>query len=302
VVHVAALVMGQPRHHASITRTSGKAAERFRRDRRVVPVWKKLLDVLYPPRCAACGIPEETLLCGRCQALVERIGPPFCLRCGLPFDPEAKGGELCADCRGARQPFQMARAFGRHDGVLREALHSFKYDRIRALGPVLGELLLECFEDSGEKSAPAGGREGNLRGLESRRLPPEKLRATGFDVICPVPLHPVRLRERGFNQAEVLARAVSSGVGIGVVEGLERLRLTKPQTGLDPRARMENVRGAFAAHAEKVAGKRILLIDDVWTTGATLVECAKVLMRAKARQVSILTLTRAAGQTAAAAM
>jgi predicted amidophosphoribosyltransferase len=197
----------------------------------------------------------------------------------------------------------MARAFGRHDGVLREAVHSFKYDRIRALGPVLGKLLLECFEDSGEKSLSAGGCRGAAAGPESARLlPPEKLRASGFDLICPVPLHHVRLRERSFNQAEVLARAVSSGVGIGVVEGLERLRLTKPQTGLDPRARMENVRGAFAAHAEKVAGKRILLIDDVWTTGATLVECAKVLMRAKARQVSILTLTRAAGQTAAAAI
>jgi predicted amidophosphoribosyltransferase len=269
----------------------------------VVSVWKKLLDLLYPPRCAACGIPEETLLCGRCQALVERIRPPFCLRCGLPFDPEAKGGELCADCRSAKQPFEMARAFGRHHGVLRETLHSFKYDRIRALGPVLGKFLLECFDDSGEKSHSVGGCDGGLRGVESARLlPSEKLRASGFDIICPVPLHPVRLRERGFNQAEVLAGTVSSAVGIGVVEGLERLRLTKPQTGLDPRARRENVRGAFAAHTAKVAGRRILLVDDVWTTGATLVECAKVLTRAKARKVSILTLTRAAGPTAPAAI
>jgi len=240
-------------------------------------LWRASLDLLFPPRCLVCRQFGPEVICEGCFGRVHPIQQPKCHVCGLPFDPLAKVEELCADCRAHNWPFVMGRAYGYYEGALREAICRLKYDYKRPLGPILGGLLVSCFEPAKENGAPP-------------------LPADSIDAICPVPLHHVRLYQRGFNQSEALARAVGESLGKPVEGLLARTRMTEPQVGLPHNKRRENVRGAFAV-AEAVdpaslQGRRVLVLDDVWTTGETLRECARVLKRAGA-QVYLLALARA---------
>ena len=201
------------------------------------------------------------------------VAPPICPKCGWPFPSpralEASPTHLCARCRTKRIHFAVARAatLYREAGQAREAILAFKYTGRETLGRYLAELMAE-------RSGPI-------------------LDAGPWDVLVPVPLHPRRERERGFNQAAFLARHVGRRVGLPVApRALRRVRQTPPQSG-DADARRRNVRGAFAvARPPDVAGRSILLIDDVLTTGATANECARTLRRARARRVGVFTLAR----------
>jgi len=233
---------------------------------------RPLLDLVLPPRCLSCGelVADPGALCGSCFAAVRFITAPLCDRCGAPFpDPQddADGTPpLCATCHGAPPAFDRARAVLAYDDHSRALLLAFKHaDRTDAAQPLAAWM------------ARAGA------GLLAQT-----------DLIVPVPLHRWRLWKRRYNQAALLAGALArmSGRPWDPLV-LHRARSTPPQGGLGRAGRRANVRGAFrVARPDRVAGRRVLLVDDVLTTGATVEECAHVLRRAGARGVDVLTLAR----------
>lgn len=239
--------------------------------------WRGVLDLFFPPRCQVCLAFNRSLICSTCAAGIRPVLPPYCELCGRPFDPQAKGGPLCADCRQGQSHLDIARAVNVYDGPMREAIHRFKYARKRVLAGPLGAMMADYLR------APEHADEERI------------IRIDEIDVVCPVPLHPARIRERGFNQAELLARVVCQTLGVPLDPSLlRRVRDTAPQVSLDRRQRAQNVRGAFnVPDRTAVEGRRMMLIDDLTTTGATLEECGRVLRRAGAASIAALTLARA---------
>jgi ComF family protein len=229
-----------------------------------------VLDLLYPPRCEACGRLRREPVCEECRAQVEMVEPPLCRLCGEPFDPHAQGAPMCERCRGRRLPFSIARSAAFYRGPLAGAIRRFKYDGQIVLARPLGSIMVEALNTA------AGGIDPST-----------------VEVICPVPLHSSRQRERGFNQSQLLAEEISRAIGKPVSALLERVRPTAPQVDLPARARAENVRRAFAAkQGAGIAGRTVLLLDDLFTTGATLTECGRALKTAGAADVRVLTLAR----------
>jgi predicted amidophosphoribosyltransferase len=256
------------------------------------------LDLFFPPRCLVCRRFGSEALCPQCAAAIAPIIPPLCHRCGLPFDPRARAGPLCPSCRQSpRLPFVLGRSAAAYEGPLRQAVHRLKYDGKRVLGSVLGEVLAHAMLD-GDGARPAGATgEPDLEraGGQSQSPEPPPIPFGKLSLIVPVPLHPVRARERGFNQAELLCGALSQRSGVPIaVHCLERVRLHPPQVAVPTSQRRANVRGAFAVSDPAAVSERaVLVFDDVWTTGATLLECARVLRRAGASAVYLLSLCRA---------
>jgi ComF family protein len=227
------------------------------------------MSVVFSPACAACDEllerPTNGPVCERCWQSILPLTPPLCDRCGDPLPTWRLVSiplERCPRCRRTPRQIDRGRAVGAYDGALRAIIHAFKYEGRRSLATPLGALM--------------------------RRRGADVL--DGASCAVPVPLHPSRRRQRGFNQAADLAR----GVGIPVVSALRRVRATATQTGLPAARRQRNVRDAFALtrHAANLAGAILILIDDVSTTGATLDACARVLKSAGAREVRALTAAR----------
>jgi len=239
---------------------------------------------LFPSDCRLCNAPLEQLsrlpVCGACLDDLSPITGPTCARCGervqSPHAAGAEGVVLCGLCRRIKPPFRVARAWGTYDGNLRGLIHLLKYEQVRPAAQVLGRILAEVVQGL----APEFGARAPL--------------------VVPVPLHVVRQRQRGFNQAEVIARAALEELSKTPLRGLElsggalrRRHPTPSQTGLTRRQRRQNVRGAFAvALPGEIAGRDVVLVDDVVTTGATVAECARVLLRAGAGQVLVATVAR----------
>jgi ComF family protein len=231
------------------------------------------LDLVFPALCPVCatvlGRGRRDPLCGGCWEAIERVEAPVCEICGLPFhvfaatSGDARAGR-CAECAAAPPAFDWARAGGVYAGPLREAVQRLKFARKPALARPLGDLVVEQW---------------------ATRLPV-------VDAVVPVPLARARERERGFNQATLLADRVARGLGTRLESRwLVRGRDTASQTDLDAPARRANVRGAFRASGA-VAHRHLALVDDVLTTGATAAECARVLRDAGARSVGVLTVAR----------
>ncbi len=229
-----------------------------------------LVDLVFPPVCVTCGgeiSSGRRHLCGDCLSRIVRIGHPLCVVCGKPFFTAGDADHLCGACANKRPPYAEARSFGVYGGILLDTIHLFKYHHRAYLASVLSELV-------------AGHDWGDFH---PRR----------YDLMVPVPLHRRRLYERGFNQAMLLCRGIGGRWGIEIDEtGLARIRQTAPQIRLTPAEREKNVRGAFAVTGPGFAGKRVLLVDDVYTTGATVSECSRILMDAGAQEVGILTVAR----------
>jgi competence protein ComFC len=238
----------------------------------VAPWLKSALDLVYPRNCLFCFQPLPTanggVICPSCLGKVKVIEPPFCLRCSLPFDGAIKDPFVCGYCHRLDFHFSRAIAACRAEGVVRESIHRFKYNREMYFGPHLAAWLI---------------------GAAHRQIDWGQV-----DAIAPVPLHPRKRRDREFNQADYLARALGREFRVPVcTQVLRRVRDTFTQTALDAKERAANLRNAFeSAPAEGIQGKRLVLVDDVFTTGATMDSCARVLTQAGAGDVVALAVAR----------
>jgi competence protein ComFC len=234
-------------------------------------LFQAAVSLLYPATCTICrkNLPTGGYLCNGCEAKVVRIVAPFCETCSEPFEGSISSAFTCANCAHRTIYFDAAVAAYRGRGIVRDVIHQFKYNRQIHLRHLVARWLRAALDD-------------------------KRLRDVSLDVIVPVPLHPARQRERGFNQARLLAELLSAQTSIPSKPVLERIRYTTTQTALDRSERMENLYNAFRLRKNAdVRGLRVLLIDDVLTTGSTLSECARVLKRAGALSVHAATAARA---------
>jgi competence protein ComFC len=230
------------------------------------------LDLVYPRQCKLCGGVKRCyafpFLCNDCFDSAKVIHPPRCQKCGLPFAGNVGQEARCANCAELSFEFDRAVSMYHFKGVVREAIHRFKYSNEEYWSKVLVEWTFKAAEGC---------------------LTPGE-----FDVVIPVPLYSVKFRERGFNQSGVLAEALAKKWGVRCdSKTLIRTRETETQVHLDRRERLENLRGAFGIRkGGSLANTRVLLVDDVLTTGSTASECAAALRHAGATSILVFTLAR----------
>jgi competence protein ComFC len=231
------------------------------------------MGFFYAEVCQACqrrrATASQGYVCAHCRATIRFITPPFCKRCGAIFDGALTGSFECGNCRDTEWHFSSARAAVPARDVVLEIIHAYKYNQALWVEPFLTELLVQI-------ATPV-------------------IQAEGWDLIVPIPLHPRRQAEREFNQAERLAAALSSASTVPWARPvLARILDTRTQTRLSRQERAKNVRRAFVLRAKPaaIAGRRIVLVDDVLTTGATANAAARVLRRHGAAEVCVWTLAR----------
>ena len=237
---------------------------------------RAVLDFVLPPRCLVCSVRTGGApipwVCQRCWEAVEYITPPTCAQCGQPLAAPPEGiatpTHRCGACLLTPPTYDRARAVGLYQGVLRELIHAMKYHRIYGLIRPLGDLLQQHFATHWGERRP--------------------------QALVPVPLHRHKLRQREFDQALALASHISQGLGIPLwADVLIRHRPTLSQVGLSATERRRNIRGAFTVQKPHCcADTMLLIIDDVYTTGATVQECAHLLRQAGATRVDVYTLAR----------
>lgn len=223
----------------------------------------RLLNILYPSQCPVCGNPPDTFnhhpICSSCWSLIKRYTGPSCRICAIPFVSEH--AKICGQCIKKAPPFSKVITYGLYESVLTEAINQLKFRGIKRISKTLGKLLLN-------------------------------LDLPQTDAIVPVPLSIRRLRERGFNQSLLLARVISKEIRVPLLmDILLKKKETPPQIGLSAKERLLNIKNAFEVKGN-IKGLRLLLVDDVMTTGATVTECSKVLMKAGVKEVIVFTLAR----------
>ena len=231
-----------------------------------------LLDIIYPKNCIFCkkGIFDKKsgfYLCQDCFESIEKNLPPFCSRCGRHLEaPETEIG-ICKGCKGRKFYFDCSFSVCIFDGKIKELIHKFKYSNRTMLDKVFARLIFDF--------------------VMNFNIP-----ISEYDIILPVPLHPVRLREREYNQCELLAKELAKFFPIEISrKDVVRTKNTKSQISLDKSARWENIKGAFNVRSEdKFKDRNVLIIDDLITTGATASEIAFSLKKSGAKKVSVLTL------------
>ncbi|ABQ28268.1 ComF family protein [Geotalea uraniireducens] len=236
--------------------------------------FRALIDILFPPLCHICKtfIPDagDIHLCAGCREKLIPLNSPLCLVCGVPFATENGIDHLCGPCLSHPPAYAAARAALVFSGPVQDLVHRFKYGHKVHLCRPLGLLTA-----------------GHLAGFAAH---------VAADLVIPVPLHKKRLRWRGYNQAVLLGGILAKQWRLPLLRhNLRRVRWTEPQVNLAATERAENVRGAFAVtDKDAVAGKRVILVDDVYTTGSTVAECAKTLKCAGAEAVFVVTAARVA--------
>ncbi len=235
---------------------------------------ESLFATLFPSDCRFCGAPllrvSRVPVCDSCLDNIRTLDVPVCSVCGEALLSSA-ANDCCGECLREQPPFARAIAYGSYEGGLRDLIHLLKYEHVRPAASVLGRMLGEAIS----------------------ALKPQFGLAP---VVVPVPLHASKLRQRGFNQSELIARAALKVVPMELPirpSVLVRRRPTESQTGLTRAQRRLNIRGAFeVSRSNEITGRDILLIDDVYTTGTTVSECARVLRRAGADRVWVATVAR----------
>jgi len=224
-----------------------------------------LFDLVFPPKCISCGNLNPHYLCASCLTEIAPVPRPYCMRCGHPMFRNR-----CSSCWGRVRSFEAARAAGDYSGILRDAIHAFKYGGARALADPLAHLLCRYLTMSSD--------------IPWRRA----------ECIIPVPMYPAKERIRGYNQSVLLAECLGDMIGLPVLTNvLQRRVSTKAQVALSGKRRRENVVGAFGVsppEAGELSGKTVLLVDDVATTCSTIHECSVTLLGAGARRVYVACL------------
>lgn len=235
---------------------------------RVKFLLRSALDILYPPHCECCEKPGS-LFCKQCIKRIRWVRAPYCQICSLSVCGHISRAFVCANCRVRKFSFQFAVCGCEAEEVVRRLIHRFKYLGNTRLESILSRLLFHAWRDN-------------------------RIAASPPDVLVPVPLHPLRQRERGFNQAAILAEALSQHTGIPCKSYLKRSLFTQSQTLLSRHERRQNLRGAFALRSHRpIVSANVMLVDDVLTTGTTLEECSKTLLAGGARTVKAITVVRA---------
>lgn len=232
-------------------------------------ITEPLAALAFPATCQICcerrAEPVNGYVCAQCLRDVRSVKPPWCNQCGLPFDGEFTKTSTCLNCHETEWYFDYARSLFTARGLVRNVIHRFKYNHAHYFQPLIDIWL---------KSVS--------------RFP-----VTSHDWIIPVPLHPLKEREREFNQAEHMANTISSLLKTPLnTNAVERIKYTEAQTHLSRTKRLRNMQGAFAIRRNYKIQGNILLVDDVMTTGATVSACAHILKQAGARTVNVLTLAR----------
>jgi ComF family protein len=230
---------------------------------------RRSLDVALPPLCPACrDLVTDNGVCPSCWGKLSFIAPPYCPRLGIPFAYDPGPGILSMQAIADPPAYQRARAAVRYDEVARQLVHAFKYGDRLDLGPMIGRWMARAGHELLDQA----------------------------DALVPVPLHWRRLWTRRFNQSASLAESVSRESGVAVAHrALKRVKATAQQVGLSRKDRAVNVQGAFQVRPDakaEVAGRRLVLVDDVLTSGATVDACARALLRAGAAQVDVLVFAR----------
>jgi len=221
------------------------------------------LNILFPETCPVCQHPAKAHItapiCTDCWQTVTPYEGPMCRRCGTPLISDVSA--ICGECLAHEPAFSCARSFGLYEGVLKRAISLLKFYGIKRLSRPLSDVLLN-------------------------------MNIPRADVVIPVPLHEKRLRKREFNQSALIAKYLAAGMGIRVMlNGLVKVRDTMPQVGLSSQERKKNIKGAFSVENNSlITDKEIVLVDDVVTTGATVRECSKVLKKAGARNIYVITI------------
>jgi ComF family protein len=231
-------------------------------------------DIIFPPQCPTCAeiinppVVPGRVFCSQCREKIRFITGSHCPICGMPFGESPAESHICGNCLTDMPYYSQARSVAGFETVILNAIHKFKYGRNISIGSSLGTFMAD--------------------------FPFPDFDYSEYSLLVPVPLHIKKLRDRGFNQSLLLAKKIGKKHNLPVnFSLLKRQRFTLTQTGLNKAEREKNIKGAFTvAEKEKVAGESIILIDDVYTTGATINECAKVLLKARAKKVAVLTLAR----------
>jgi ComF family protein len=268
---------------AKIGRSTGHGARNFLRSAAsgATFVARGVFTALFPSDCRFCGTPLTNIsrlpVCHSCLLDMAPLAGSTCEICGERVSTGLLLSEnrICSACQESRPQFARAAAYGAYDGSLRELIHLLKYERVEPAATVLGRMLAE--------------------GIQKLSTDADSV------LVVPVPLHRSKRRERGFNQAELIARAALKNKALRYELGadvLERTRPTVSQIGLTRSQRVENIRGAFRVrHLNQVVGRSIVLVDDVLTTGTTASECARILRKAGAEKVWVATVARTLKET-----
>jgi competence protein ComFC len=236
--------------------------------------WGKLAElIVFPSSCLVCGRllekPGERVVCGECWETLPPPRPSLCPSCGRFFEGAGES-HFCARCLDSRPRVSVHRSCGEYDGTLKDLILLFKYRKYSVLAR-------------------------GLAGFARRAVGTDDELWWGVEALIPVPLHPRRKRDRGFNQSKVFAVELGKIVGVPVLDGvLVKVKSTPPQTSLESGERAENVRGVYRVKKEdRIRERTVMLVDDVYTTGSTIGECGRVLLSAGAKEVRALTLARA---------
>jgi ComF family protein len=222
-------------------------------------LWRTI-DFVYPPKCAVCGR-SGISLCADCYSKIAEISKPFCKICGRRI----LSSGICEDCTNDPPPFQSARSWAFYVDPLRAALLTLKYKNNIGLAQILSYQMITIIRQN----------------------------KWDFDCIVPVPLCRSHMKERGYNQSEMLAYPISFSLGIPLIrDAVFRIKETRSQVHLDREERFKNVEDAFFAKVDKLNGKRVLLVDDIFTTGATLRSCSKAIQNAGSKTIFCITVAQ----------